>query len=454
MRSLKQAWKNSAIEEKLLWAYAAFLPLMNLPFCTLSGKSMLLSDLIAVLLILTVLMKVSLRQYRPNLTYVEYCLIIMIALFSLSLMNSISMMSSILEMASLIYLIILFLIIKTVITNRQRLTALLYIWILTTMAVSLIGLAAFIVSIFGKTITSNPFLTYSLMDSITHHFPRIHSTFLITNMFFSYLHVSFIFAVILWMLEPDKKNKILLSVCIFLILITSFFTGSRRFAGLLLSVFLILSLFGRGKVSSILKYAAFSGFLLFLIAYLITSIWVIFPINFTRDEASKRVGLTADYSYSMHLLSPVVSLKMFKEHPIIGIGLGTYNKHFKEHVDWEWLRASFGFKAYPEYNKVVEEKKLNFDPHSLFLGILAETGLFGLSGLLIVIIAYITYAAVRIKKSRNSNFTKIVAECILAGLAGFLLNAMTMDVLTMRHFWFMLAIGLTCQKSEEPESAA
>lgn len=454
MNRLKQIFKNSEIEVKLLWLYVAFLPLMNLPFCTISGKSVLLSDLIAVLLILTVLMKVSLSQYRPSLTYVEYCLIAMLALFSLSLMNSTSMLNSVLEMASLIYLIILFLIIKTIIINKQRLIVILYVWIFAATAVSLIGLTAFSVSVFGKAVTSNPFLTYSLMDSITHHFPRIRSTFLITNMFFSYLHISFIFAAILWMLESDKKNKFLLSVCIFVILMTSFFTGSRRFAGLLLSVFLILSLFGRGKVSSILKYATFSGFLVFFTAYIITSIWVIFPVNVTRDEASKRAGLTADYSYSMHFLSPAVSVKMFKEHPIIGVGLGTYNKRFKEYVDWEWFRSSFGFKTYPEYNKAVEEKTLNFDPHSLFLGVLAETGLLGLSGLLIVIIAYITNVLGRIKKSRNFNFIKIISGCILAGLVGFLLNAITMDVLTMRHFWFMLAIGLTCQKLEESESAA
>ncbi len=454
MTKIKQIFKNSAIEVKLLWLYVAFLPLMNLPFCTFFGKRILLSDLIAVPLVLIALVKILQRKYKLNLTYVEYSLAIMLILFSLSFVNSTSVSNSIFEMVSLIYLIILFLITKSIIIDKQRLRAFLYIWIFTTMAVSLLGLAAFCISVWAKEVRGNMFLTYSLMDSMTHHFPRIHSTFVITNMFFSYLHISFIFAVILWMLESNQKNKFFLSVCIFLILITSFLTGSRRFAGLLLSVFLILSLFGKGKIASVLKYATFSGFLLFFIAYLITSIWIIFPLNLTRDEPAKKIALTADYSYSMHFLSPVVSVGMAKKHPIIGIGLGTYNKHFKEYVNWDWFRSSFGFKTYPEYNKVVEEKSVNFDPHSLFLGVLAETGLLGLFGLLIVIVIYVTNLLVRIKKSRNLNLTKIIPKCILAGLAGFLLNAITMDVLTMRHFWFMLAVGLTCQRLEEPETTA
>ena len=90
---------------------------------------------------------------------------------------------------------------------------------------------------------------------------------------------------------------------------------------------------------------------------------------------------------------------MIKKHPFIGVGFGTYNRHFKENVDWEWLRSAFGFKAYPGYVEAVENKTLNFDPHSVFLGALAETGLVGFFGLMYFFLAYMMLLVKRFRKS-------------------------------------------------------
>ena len=37
---------------------------------------------------------------------------------------------------------------------------------------------------------------------------------------------------------------------------------------------------------------------------------------------------------------------------------------------------------------------------------------------------------------------KLLYQCILAGISGFLLNGYFIDILTMRHFWILFAMGL------------
>jgi len=135
---------------------------------------------------------------------------------------------------------------------------------------------------------------------------------------------------------------------------------------------------------------------------------------------------------------------MFEKHPVIGVGYGTYTKHFKENVDWDWVRSSFGFEAYPQAIKVVEDKTLYFDPHSVYLGALAETGIVGFAGMMYFFLAYAVSLA---RKLKTDDKKRIVTACILAGFLGFLLNGFTIDILSMRHFWFMMAIGALTLRS-------
>lgn len=449
MNRLREIWKNSTGEEKLLWLYVILLPLMDLPLCIFAGKKVLAADAIFVILLGSFLLKILLKKIRFTLTSIGIPLFIMISLFSISLFNSVSIISGFAELFSLVYLTLLFLLIINIITDKNKLIHLLYIWLSVALIVSLVGLATFCVSVFTRNLTSNLFLSYTPMDAIAHHFPRICSTFVISNMFFAYLHVSFVFAIILFLLEPSLKKKTFLSLCIIIILISSFFSGSRRFAGLLLSIFLLFYLYGKGRLAYIFKYITFFGFLVFLIAYIATSIWVIFPIQMKKDASLKTLSLTVESSYSLHLLSPVVSINMIKKHPIIGVGLGTYNKHFGDYVDWEWVKSNFGLRAYPGYIKSIEERTLNFDPHSLYLGTFAETGLLGLMGLIYFLIKYLGLLLKRIEEPGYFNLSKIVSGCIVSGYIGFLLSAMTIDILSMRHFWFMLAIGLVSNLPEK-----
>ena len=175
-----------------------------------------------------------------------------------------------------------------------------------------------------------------------------------------------------------------------------------------------------------------------------TTIWVIFPVKVTKIETEKAISFRADYGYSIHLIPLATSIKMFKEHPIAGIGLGTYSKRFKQYADWGWFKSSFGLTVYPEHLKAIEDRTFNVDPHSLFLGVLAETGILGLSGLIYFMLNILTLLIKRFKVYYTQDkFQRIIYGCILAGFLGFLLNSLNIDLLSLRPFWIMLAIGFS-----------
>ncbi|MEW6614388.1 MAG: O-antigen ligase family protein [Thermodesulfobacteriota bacterium] len=252
--------------------------------------------------------------------------------------------------------------------------------------------------------------------------------------------------------QKDRGSKIILVAISFIFIGTAFLTGSRRITGILFSLFIIAAKFGRNRTMSVIKYATFCGFIIFFLVSLITTIFVIFPVKVEFDKLTKKVQVNLSYSYSLHFLQPITSLNMFKKHPLIGVGIGTYNQNFGDNVEWEKVKSNYGFEAYPEFVRLVKDKTLNFDPHSVYLGSLAETGIAGLVGVLIFFsnIIYLLTKKIRLATERvNQN----VLWCVLAGIIGFLLNGFTIDLLTMRHFWFLIGIGLTPLLLHKTESS-
>jgi O-antigen ligase len=440
-------FKNTGtIEEKLLWLYIAIMPITSISFFTFIRRNIICADFVFIVLFIIYLLKYIQGKIKIEKTSLELSLFAMISLFSISIINSVYLIDSFLELTGLTYLVIFFLLIINIISNPQRLRRLLYVYVFISGIVSLIGLASFCyVTATGK-IIGNPFFQYTTIESMAHHFPRLQLTFGTPNMFLFYLHTALICAAILFLSETNHHAKKIFFICITVIVWAALLTGSRRFTGFILSSLIILLIFGKGRLALLLKGICFIGLSVFLIMSFITSVWVIFPVNITMDEVDKTVGLQVHYSYSLHLLQPVTSINMIKSHPFIGVGLGTYNWHFKENVDWKWVLSSFDFKAYPEYLKVVKDNTLNFDPHSAILGTLAETGIVGLLGLLYFFVKYTRKLLFRFKTNRELNFEKILSGCILAGFIGFLLNGLFTDIVSMRYFWFIMAIGLSCNK--------
>ena len=441
MKSLICLYKESSLEEKLLWLYAAVMPFIDVFYFKFHGKKIVCADIVFIALFVVCVTKYIKGKLVINKSPLYLSLFLMPILFLVSFINSVNIFDSFVEFAGLIYLIILFVLVSTIVSTSKKLRSVLCVYIFSSVLISLLGLFALFAALTSGNMETNLFLGYGTMEAMAHHFPRLSLTFESPNMSLTYLHVALVMGMIFFLTQNKGKAKFFIFLAIIIMFAAAFFTGSRRFAGFLLSIFIILSWFGRGRIATMCKYISFSGFIVVFIAAFITTIWVVFPIKITGSDAPKTLNVQIQSAYSIHCLLPAVAVNMFKKHPFIGVGFGTFNRNFKDNVDWEHLEASYGFEAYPDYPELVEKRTLNFDPHSVIFGVLAETGMFGFLGLVYFFLQYMFLLIRRFKHAVCNSFERVMYGCFLAGFIGFMLNAITLDILSMRHFWFMLAVG-------------
>lgn len=436
--------KTLSLKEKLLALYIILLGNMDHAAFLFQGRRVMYADIVFAFLFLAALISIARENDWRAIGRMIPPFSILLIFFIPSFYNSVSITASLAELAALAYLVMLGAIACYVMVKaKNKLRAFLYFWVITASLVSLIGLIAFIAAAADKNLLhANTLLFYSRIESVAHHFPRIDSLYENANMFLTYLHTAIVFALILFFGEGAPARRKLILTCLFIMLAAAFLTGSRRFTGLLLTLFLVLQWIKGGKRLVFARYFVLASFIIFFIVSLITSIWVVFPVKILKAKDAGFPRLSADSSYSLHLLPALVSLGIVKKHPFIGCGLGTYNKRFQENVDWNFLEGSFGFEAYPSYAAQAKDRTLNFDPHSAYLGALAETGLTGFFGLIFFLIMYGRIILGIIRQEYGLSLRKISAYCIFAGFLGFILNGMIIDILTMRHFWFMLGAGM------------
>jgi O-antigen ligase len=437
-------WNDSSTEEKLLWLYTALIPFVSVWFFRLNdrGRRLGFADLVLGILVLVWSAKCLRRRRQFTKTWLELPIVLMVCLFSISLVNSVSLRDSFIDLAILLSLIALFLAIINVFDSHQKLRRLLYAYVLVSAGLCLIGIISVVVAMSTGIVADNDLLYYRTLEKMAHHFPRVKLTLQGPNMLLTYLHVALVLATILLLTESKHKRRILIAVAVITIFATSLLTGSRRIAGLLLTVFLLLCFFGRGKPLQVARALSLVVFLAVLIGSVIVTVWAVFPIEISRDEEADRITVSADSSYSPHLIPHIATLNMIKKHPIVGVGFGTFRSHFGESLDWQWLRDNFGLDAYPEALRSIEEGSFYKEPHSLVLGAFAESGAVGVFGLAVFLTGFTILLVKRFSQAEYPEPQRVVSGCILAGFIGFLLNGLTIDILWMRHFWLMMAVGL------------
>lgn len=451
MRGLLRQFSSWGLKDWLLAAYLLVLPLMDYAPCKIYGRVVLFSDFIFVGLALVYAWELMVRAKTISLDLLDYSGLSMIVLFSFSIFSSAYRAQGMAELAVLSYLYLLFIIVRRTVVSLEKLKAMLIVWVAVALLVSLIGLTAFAYAYSLGDIRGNRFLFYMPIEAMAHHFPRIDSTFINANMLLSYLHVAICAAIILYLfsLRAKARMRFFMIAIIAIFLITAFLTGSRRFGGLLLSLFLISLWNFKGRIARLARVLTFVGFILFFVASIVTTIWMMFPLSITHERQQQTVTIKAHTSYSLHMLPLSAAFTMAARHPFLGVGLGAFNREFSRYVDWEWVKASFGLEAYPQCVAAVNDHTLNFDPHSAYFGSLAETGIVGFIGLLLFLGCAVVFFVRAFKQYRADGERAIVSGCMLACLCGFIFNAVTLDILTMRHFWLLLALPLTALESKK-----
>lgn len=300
--------------------------------------------------------------------------------------------------------------------------------------------SAFIVSIFGMyqflgDIIGLPLALTGLREqytSVVFGFPRIQSTASEPLYFANYLIIPVSLALTYFL----KKESILKPLWLFglsaLFILNLALTLSRGgYLGLFvvliaLAVFFFKNIF---TFRNVIAFAVVGAVVLFGVQYFINLTGLTKSITIFTDQAtnySEGVGVEERYeNYS-------VALELFKEHPIIGVGIGNFGPAITRQP----------FKMPETGWPIVNNETLE---------ILAETGVIGLAAFIFILITLLSVAFQEIRKTRDQ-FLKATLVGFVIAFIGILAQYQTFSTLYILHVWFVvgmiIAIIHMCRAAE------
>lgn len=172
---------------------------------------------------------------------------------------------------------------------------------------------------------------------------------------------------------------------------------------------------------------------LFLFYLLVTNVMVVNLEQVNWDDLQSR-AYTLDHPFYSHgnigwvwtsyAVNKWTAFSAFLAHPLLGIGPGQYNQYV------EGLKAK---GSYPTYFP-------NYDPHSTYFGLLAETGILGMLSFLLVLGAL--YQMWR-RMTVETDLEKGIQLGLAAIFIFFLLEGVNTDNLHFRHYWVGVGVMLS-----------
>ncbi len=435
-----QHFKESSFSEKLIYFYVLMLPA---PYWYISflNKMIQPSDLVFFILFPVWCLhkfgqKCTLSFNSENRIYLFAIALLVVTLCSF--INSINRFHSMVDWLGLLYLAVLFIIITDIINTNEKLKKLLIAYSLAAVIAALVGLGAFIHYLFTHNPQTNPFLYFYSDEASVLFFPRIKSSFYTPNMFTVFEHIGLtVLSGLIFLIKKEKTTSIfdfLLFVAIACVIVSIALTGSQTLAGVSLTIFMITWLF-RGKIMTTIRYVAFLFTLIVIIFGVCATIWTIYPLEIKNDFQQGWLNIQINTAYSPHIIPSIYAISMFKKHPILGVGIGTFREQYPKYID-------MGINKFSSVNMEVPVDRIS-DPHNTYTGALAEWGSLGFLAMIIFFIQFI-----RMLIWRNNFGDSVLSDglrfSLLAGFVGFLFNGLFIDIIMMRHLWIFLAIICAC----------
>ncbi|MBM4134058.1 MAG: hypothetical protein FJ245_09850 [Nitrospira sp.] len=142
-----------------------------------------------------------------------------------------------------------------------------------------------------------------------------------------------------------------------------------------------------------------------------------------QSETWPHLTINATYSYLHYHVLKVLAWETFVEHPLGGLGLGTF--------------PSVSEQAYQ--GSRLSRSCRGCEPHNTVLGQLAETGLVG--GIpLLVLWGWLFADGWKILRSSQGTDSEWIARACLGGLVGLFVNGLYTDVMHFRFLWVDMAV--------------
>jgi putative inorganic carbon (HCO3(-)) transporter len=200
-------------------------------------------------------------------------------------------------------------------------------------------------------------------------------------------------------------------------------TGSRGALVAAAAAFCLLLLFApipRGVVAATVALVVTAG-LVFLPSGIQARVGV--PVGSAPSEQVTAVEKGSDSAIRGRKSENIAALQMFRDHPLFGVGPGNYPRHYL---------------AYSQ--EIGLDKRLeNREPHNLYLGTLAETGIVGASAFFAVLWLALrgAWRGRRWLRGRDA----LLAEGIFVALASFLVAGLFLHSTYPRYTWILIGFG-------------
>ena len=262
-------------------------------------------------------------------------------------------------------------------------------------------------------------------------FARASAVFYTPSMFASFLHVSIAFLLALML----SKNNFKYSHVFYLILmlVCAIFTESRIILGIFITIFLAILPVRNSKFISMLKYMTFVSVVVLSMFVLLVNMWCVFPAKVESNKDACNLSISINTAPSPYAILNDISFKIIGKGLWTGIGPGMFNQVMPSLVNWDTAEKTYKTKGFMT-------KDVALDPHNTYLGWAAESGVLFIVIFLIMIIGMARFIWNGYAASTD-DFIKTLCYVCLCGLVGFMINALYIDIITMRQFWLMLGIG-------------
>jgi O-antigen ligase len=247
--------------------------------------------------------------------------------------------------------------------------------------------------------------------------------------------------------EPNMWGQVLIAVLPFVIFnfLRASGNGKLIYAAIFVSIFIVLlNTYSRGG------YLAFV-IVLILITFFFTkfNIWFIssvaavallvlpfIPIRYIERfqtlytiTPANQSGIYEEASFRGRTSEMLTGLTMFEEHPLLGVGAANYPVNYQRYAQIVGL-------------EVRSEQR---EAHSLYLEVIAETGVLGslsFMGIIFFLFRALSRARSEIKNTRHFDEWSTYISATQVSLIGYLFAAIFLHGAFIRYFWILVALAL------------
>ncbi|MFT5231424.1 MAG: O-antigen ligase [Glaciecola sp.] len=311
-----------------------------------------------------------------------------------------------------------------------------FVFLLSFSFVFLYGLLEIMYAHFGMTFLAPIIKAFSYFPF--YEFPNYFSDRISSVSFEAPFLAIFLITVAAWMFSYILTEKTLVrfipTICV---LILTYYSDSRTALIIILfQLFLFVLILMRQQVYR--KYILLGGGALVLLGVLFFSspkgAKAAEEITEKIERLDFQKNLLNNVSNRSRFGMQYAQLQVFKEHPIVGVGLGQQAYYSKYHYPPWAATSNYEFKLWYKNPNV-----RNFPPgYNLYIRILAENGIIGFL-IFALIIATALYKSIQLyfKKDVIKNILGVVLTISIVGIA---INWLQIDTYRLYGFWLFLAI--------------